>query len=136
MTVITKASDMGAIKNHLGLLNANKSAFYPARLLDITGETPSTASRMLGVSRASLYKKEVSLRRNNDLVKKIVDFVSVGDLAFELLNQDKNETIIWLNSPNTDFFGDSPFEICLRGHGKKLIKWLLVRLGKEPGVAF
>ncbi len=131
-----KASDFGTVRNHLGLLNAQKNAFYPNRLLDITGETPTTASQKLKIPRANFYKEEVSLKRNTILEKKIIDFVLVADLAFELLNQNKKETVIWLTSPNAEFFGDSPFEICLRGDGKKIIKWLHIRLCKEPGVAF
>ncbi len=136
MSVTVKASDHGAVQNHLGLLNVKRNAFYPNRLLDITGENPTVASKKLNIPRASFYKEEVSLKRDKILEKKIREFVLVGDLAFDLLNQNKNETIIWLSSPNTEFFGDSPFEICLRGDGKKIIQWLLIRLGKESGVAF
>ncbi len=136
MALTMKASDFGTVRNHLGLLNAQKNAFYPNRLLDITGKTPTAASQKLKIPRANFYKEEVSLKRNTILEKKIIDFVIVADLAFELLNQNKKETVIWLTSPNAEFFGDSPFEICLRGDGKKIIKWLHIRIGKEPGVAF
>lgn len=136
MSITMKAADLGTIQNHLGLLNTQQNAFYPNRLLDITGETPTKASQKLKIPRASFYKEKVSLRRDKVLEKKIIDFVMAGDLAFELLNKNKNETIIWLTSPNAEFFGDSPFEICLRGDGRKLIEWLYVRLGKNPGVAF
>ncbi len=136
MTTTMTASDLGTIKNRLGLLNAQKNAFYPNRLLEITGETPTTASIMLKIPRANFYKEIIPLKRDKVLEKKVVDFVIAGDLAFELLNQNKNETLIWLASPNAEFFGDSPFEICLRGDGKKIIEWLLVRLGRKAGVAF
>ena len=136
MTTTMTASDLGTIKNRLGLLNEQRNAFYPNRLLEITGETPTTASKMLKIPRANFYKEKIPLKRDKILEKKIIDFVIAGDLAFELLNQNKNETLIWLTSPNAEFFGDSPFEICLRGDGKKIIEWLLVRLGREPGVAF
>lgn len=136
MTTTMTASDLGTIKNRLGLLNEQRNAFYPNRLLEITGETPTTASKMLKIPRANFYKEKIPLKRDKVLEKKVVDFVIAGDLAFELLNQNKNETLIWLTSPNAEFFGDSPFEICLRGDGKKIIEWLLVRLGRETGVAF
>lgn len=86
--------------------------------------------------RTNFYKEEVSFKRNKDLERKITGFVVVGDLAYELLEGNLKEVVIWLTSSNLEFFGDSPFDICLRGDGKKIIEWLYIRLGKKPGVAF
>ena len=57
MSITMKAADLGTIQNHLGLLNTQQNAFYPNRLLDITGETPTTASQELKMPRASFYKE-------------------------------------------------------------------------------
>ena len=126
----------GGIQNRLGLLNAKGNAFYPNRLLELTEETPTTASDKMDIPRANFYKEEIQFKRNKELERKIIDFVVVGDLAYELLEGNEKEIVVWLTSPNLEFFGDSPFEICLRGDGKKVIDWLYVRLGKKPGVAF
>lgn len=130
------ALNFGGIQNHLGLLNDKRNAFYPNRLLEITGESPTTASEQVKIPRASFYKDEVLFKRNKELERKIIDFVVVGDLVYELMNGNMKEVVVWLTSPNLDFFGDSPFEICLRGDGKKIIEWLYTRLGRSPGVAF
>ena len=136
MPSIMTAKELGGIQNHLGLLNTNRTTFYPNRLMEITKTNPSEASKKLKVSRPNLYKKEVSIKRDNELARKIIDFVVVGDLVYDLFGGDIEQTIIWLTEPNIDFFGDSPFEICLRGDGKKLIEWLYVKSGKKQGVAF
>ena len=130
------ALNLGGIQNHLGLLNDKKNAFYPNRLLEITGESPTTASKQVRIPRASFYKDEILFKRNKELERKIIDFVVVGDLVYELMDGNMKEVVVWLTSPNLEFFGDSPFEICLRGDGKKIIEWLYTRLGRSPGVAF
>lgn len=128
--------DLGGIQNHLGLLNRKKTAFFPNRLMEISNSNPTEASKKLGLSRPNLYKEEISIRKDKELAKKIVDLVIVGDLVFDLFGGKIDQTIMWLTEPNMDFFGDSPFDICLRGDGKKLIEWLYIRSGKKPGVAF
>ncbi len=126
----------GGIHNHLGLLNDDRNAFYPNRLLEITGENPTSASKQTKIPRANFYKEEVHFKRNKELERKIIDFVVVGDLVYELMKGDMKEVVIWLTSPNIELFGDSPFEICLRGDGRKVMEWLYVRLGRSSGVAF
>jgi len=56
------------------------------------------------------------------------------NLTLELFEGDKENAINWFNSPNTLLFGESPFEVCIRGEGKLLIKWLKDRLGKEDTI--
>ena len=34
-------------------------------------------------------------------------------------------------APNAMLFGDTPFEVCMRGEGEKLIEWLNQRLGRK-----
>ena len=130
------ALEHGGIHNHLGLLNDAHNAFYPNRLLEITGESPTSGSKKVNIPRANFYKEEVRFKRNKDLERKIIDFVVVGDLVYELMKGNMKEVVIWLTSPNIELFGDSPFEICLRGDGKKVMEWLYIRLGRSSGAAF
>jgi hypothetical protein len=69
-------------------------------------------------------------------MKRIIHVVIATDEAFELLGRNHQETSLWLMEPNTAFFGATPFEICFRGEGENLIKWLRTRSGKDAGVGF
>ena len=129
-----KAKNLGTTPNHFHLLNPDLTKFYPQKFLDLTKLNPTVAAKKIGISRPNFYKDEISLAKNEKLTKKIMEFIVSADLAFELLGENKKETLLWLSSPNTAFFGDTPLEICLRGEGRRLIEWLLTRLGKGPGI--
>ena len=56
------------------------------------------------------------------------------DLAVELFGDNTEEAVNWFQTPNTLLFGESPFEVCIRGEGKILINWLMGRLGKDGAI--
>jgi hypothetical protein len=58
------------------------------------------------------------------------------DLIYELMENDEDQTIKWLTTPNTFLFGDSPLEVIMRDEGHAIISWLLELLGRKPGSAF
>lgn len=132
MQTIKKAQDFGSIRNSLGILTDDKKGINPQNFLKITGLGPSVLSNRIKISRPQLYKKTIPLKLSDKFIKRVVDIVLVTDLAYELFNSNYEETTLWLMSPNSLLFGDSPFEVCMRGDGEPLKKWLLERLGKQP----
>ena len=56
-------------------------------------------------------------------------------LAQELF-KDVKKTENWMMTSNPYFFGDSPFEVILRGDGVHVIRFLEERLGRKPGAGF
>ncbi|MBX3039190.1 MAG: DUF2384 domain-containing protein [Bdellovibrionaceae bacterium] len=127
-----RAQDYGAFTNALGILSADKKSILPQNLLKVTGLGPSDIAVKGGVSRPQLYKKAIPLKISSKFIKRVVDIVMVTDLAFELFDGNQDETAAWLMSPNSLLFGDSPFEVCMRGDGEPLKKWLLERLDRKP----
>lgn len=121
--------DFGKIQNHLGFLSSDKQGFNPNRIMNLTGLKAAEASTMLGKNRTTMYKDYIAFKPSDELKAKIIDLVMAGDIAFLLFNKNVEETAHWIVSPNTLLFGATPFEVCLRGDGKPLIKWLLDRAG-------
>ncbi len=124
------AWELGTIKNSLGILSEDKSKFKPEKFASLTGLGKSELEKITGISRPQFYKKEILLKPSSKVLKRIVSVVIVADLAFELFGEDKKETSSWLMSPNAILFGDTPFEVCMRGESEKLVEWLNGRLGK------
>lgn len=124
-----KNNGLGTIQNHLGFLSSDQQGFNPNRILDLTGLKAVEASAALGKSRTAMYKEYIPFKPSDELRAKVIDLVMAGDIAFLLFNKNIDETARWIVSPNTLLFGSTPFEVCLRGDGKPLLKWLLDRAG-------
>jgi uncharacterized protein (DUF2384 family) len=122
--------ELGTIKNSLGILSEDGSKFKPDKFASLTGLGKTELEKITGISRPQFYKKEILIKPSSKILKRIVSVVIAADLAFELFGEDKKETSSWLMAPNAMLFGDSPFEVCMRGEGEKLIQWLNQRLGK------
>lgn len=130
-----RAEDMGSLRNRLGILSPDRKRINSATLLKVTGLGPAKIEKLTGIARPQLYRTEVPLKLSSKLMKHIIAVVIVTDLAYDLFGNNEKETVTWLMSPNSTLFGDSPFEVCMRGDGSKLIQWLSERLGKEAGAA-
>lgn len=125
----SKIRALGAVSNCLGLLSADRQAVDPKKLEAVTGWGPTQLEKITGISRPQFYRQStISLRPASKLMKRINRVVVATDLAFELLDHDFVETRSWLMSPNSMMFGDTPFEVCMRGDGDVLIGWLKERL--------
>ena len=131
-----KPRDLGAMRNVLGILTDDHKKFRPQRLSAITGLGVSELSRTIGKSRPMLYEKELPLKLSSEFAKAVFSLVMATDLAYALFGEDQENTTNWLMAPNSLLFGDSPFVVCMRGDGAKLIEWLNTRLGNIPGAAF
>lgn len=62
--------------------------------------------------------------------ERIEEFAEASILAYELFGRDTKKALKWMRAENKDFFNSSPFEVCIRGQGKDLIKFLKKRLKK------
>jgi hypothetical protein len=128
--------DLGAMRNVLKILTEDQKKLRPKRLSSITGLGQTELASVTRKARPMLYKEELPLKLSSSFTKSIYSLVISTDLAYELFGENEDSTISWMMAPNTSLFGDSPFIVCLRGEGDKLIEWLNQRLGRIPGAAF
>ena len=131
-----KAIHAGAMRNVLGIISEDRTKYRPEALRKATSLGASALETLTGIHRVTLYKKEVPLKPSAKLTKRIFDVVLATDLAYELFGENHEETRTWLTSPNTYLFGASPFQVCFRGEGESLIRWLNQLLGRTPAPAF
>lgn len=129
--------DYGKVENHFRLLADDMQTLDAQRFLDFV--LPSKKSRtelatQLGVERTNLYRKKLPLS-NQQIHERLVPFVIAGDLAVQLFKDD-GKARAWLMQPNAYLFGESPFEVSIRGEGKQVIRMLLEWLGRIDGQAF
>ncbi|MCX7977494.1 MAG: hypothetical protein N2578_00665 [Bdellovibrionaceae bacterium] len=129
-------NELGRIKNYLGILSADKKSVRPDVLRGVTGLGATELARQTSFTRQQLYEEKLPLKLSDKLMRRIIHLVIATDEAFELLNHNHQETALWLMEPNAAFFGATPFEVCLRGDGEELIKWLRTRSGKMAGTGF
>ncbi len=120
--------DLGSMRNVLGILSDDKKKLRPDRLGVITGLGRSELARVTKKARPMLYERELPLKLSSSFTKAIYSLVIATDLAYELFGEREEDTKSWLMAPNTFLFGDSPFIVCMRGEGEKLIEWLSQRL--------
>lgn len=126
-----RPQDLGSMRNALGILSDDRKKLRPDRLLFITGLGRAELSRVTQKARPLLYEKELPLKLSSTFTKAIYSLVIATDLAFELFGENEEDTKSWLMAPNTLLFGDSPFMVCIRGEGDKLIEWLNQRLRRS-----
>lgn len=136
MALTYNTSDFGKLgksPNHLGFLS-NKNGqlgFNPDRFMSLTGLNPTEAGEVVGKARSQMYKDFIPLKPTDELRNKVLNLVMSTDIAYILFEKNAEETAKWVVSPNTLLFGSTPLEVCMRGDGKQLIKWLLDRAGQD-----
>src|SRR5690242_11736455 len=106
-----EASDLGSIRNRLGILSDDYKKFRPGAFFQATGLSGTQLAKALKVQRPLLYRDTLPL---NKLRGPIIQIVLATDLVFCLLENDIEETKRWLMSPNVQLSGESPFEVILR----------------------
>lgn len=128
---VVDVTEIGTIQNYLGILSDDHQHLSSKGLAAATGLGTSQLEKITGISRPQFYRKSnLQLNLGSKLMKRMVRLVLATDFAYELLGSDKARTKTWLMSPNTLIFGDSPFEVCMRGEGEKLVEWLEERCQK------
>jgi hypothetical protein len=126
---VHQAVRLGALKNYFGILSDDGRRLRPQNFMNATGLGAAELAKFVQKSRPQLYREEIPL--SEKLRKRIVQLVMATDIVFELLDRNLEETKKWMMVPNTVVFGDSPFEVCMRGEGETLIEWLKERGGQS-----
>lgn len=130
--------DMGTPENRLKMLSSDLQYLVPKRFFEYSPLNKTDIAKQAGINRKTLYSEQIKLNTLKKLKKGIMQVVIGTDLAVELFdsNTDNNfeEAINWFQTPNTLLFGESPFEVCIRGEGKFLINWLMGKLGKDGAI--
>ncbi len=126
--------DMGTPENKLKMLSPDLQYLVPKTFFKYGPLNKTDMAKQAGINRKTLYSKRVKLSTLKKLKKGIIQVVIGTDLAIELFNNNIEEAITWFQVPNTLLFGESPFEVCIRGEGKFLINWLMGRLGKNGAI--
>jgi hypothetical protein len=126
-----EAMHLGQMKNRFDILDAKQNMIRPKKLRDFLGGTVGVdeLALTLGKSRAALYRESIKLSK--DFIEKhLIPIVWAADIAYELFEGDKEKARSWMLTPNSYFFGKSPFNVCLVGEGKAVIELLLERSGR------
>lgn len=122
------------LKNSFGILTPDFQAIEAKGLKKFLGEDrfkPADLSKSLGVARTTLYEKRIKV--SHEFIKdKLIPIALSAELAAELL-EDMEKGRLWVLTPNSYFFGKSPFEMCLLGDGKAVLELLQARLGELSG---
>jgi len=126
--------NIGTPKNSFKFLSPDHKELIPKRFFEYSPFNKTEIAKAAGINRKTLYSERVRLSTLNTLKIGVLQVVIGTDLALELFDGDKENAINWFNSPNTLLFGEAPFEVCMRGEGKLLIKWLKDRLGKDETI--
>lgn len=127
---MSAAHDYGEIKNTFNILNGSMDKLRPPKLKEFVGDSFTTAelAKKVRRTRAAMYKEETHLPK--DFIEQyLVPIVIASDLAVDLFQGDLEEARRWVLTPNSYFFGKSPFNVCLLGDGKFIIDFLVERLG-------
>jgi hypothetical protein len=113
----TEASDLGSIKNRLGILSTDYKKFRPDAFFQATGLTGTQLAKILKVPRPLLYRDTLPL---NKLREPIIQVVLATDLVFNLLENNLEETKRWLMSPNVQLAGATSIACAIREAGTPL----------------
>src|SRR5262249_832674 len=124
--------EWGKIHNSMGFLSEDHKYLLPQTFMTTTHLNSTEAAKELGTNRQAMYKNQIPLKPSSKLKERVMAVVSATDVAYELFDRNHDETAKWLVTANILLFGKSPFEVCMRGDGQKLVEWLLDRAGVKP----
>lgn len=122
------------LKNSFGILTSDLQAIESKGFKKFLGEDrfkPADLSKSLGIGRTTLYEKRVKVSREF-IKEKLIPIALSAEMAADILgNMEKGR--LWVLTPNSYFFGKSPFEVCLLGDGRAVLELLQSRLGELSG---
>jgi uncharacterized protein (DUF2384 family) len=122
------AIDFGSIRNRFNLLTDDHRSLRTDALEQFLGKDvpKKEMAELLGIPRSTTYQKTIKLPK--ELAFNIIAIAMAADLATELLNSE-DEARRWMLAPNSYYFGQSPFDVCLLGNGRTVIEFLKQKLG-------
>ncbi len=122
------------LKNSFGILTSDFQAIESKGFKKFLGEDrfkPADLSKSLGIGRTTLYEKRIKVS-HKFIKEKLIPIALSAEMAAELLG-DMEKGRLWVLTPNSYFFGKSPFEVSLLGDGKAVLELLQSRLGELSG---
>ena len=136
MSAIAQMSnlEMRVPENRLKMLSPDLQYLVPKRFFEYSPLNKTDIAKQAGINRKTLYSDQVKLSTLKKIKTGIMQVVIGTDLTMELFGDNIEGAVNWFQTPNTLLFGESPFEVCIRGEGKILINWLMSRLGKDGAI--
>ena len=126
--------NMGVPDNKLKILSSDLQYLRPKKFFKYSPFNKTDIAKQAKINRKALYNEQVKLSTLKNIKKGILQVVIGTDLSIEVFNNNVEEAVNWFSTPNTLLFGESPFEVCIRGEGNFLIDWLNARLGKNGAI--
>ena len=114
-----------SIKDHLELFSGpsfnrlNKESFKS--LLQEAEVQIKGTCKELGLSRTRLYSPGSDLIIDEQVRSRLIELISIYDLAYKIFREDRERSKIWLFKPNNRFLGFSPFQMAIAGKGGTVI---------------
>ena len=112
------------LENKLNILTADLQSLNLKKFFEYSPFQKEDLSRIPALRESNKYGQSVELKELKSLRKGIMQVVAGMDLAIELHQNNVEEAVHWFQEPNSFLFGDSPFEVCIRGDGEEFIEWL------------
>lgn len=131
---LSSVDNIGTPSNSFEILSPDHKELIPRRFFEYSPFNKTEIAKEAGINRKTLYRERVKLSTLKTLKKGILQVVIGTDLTLELFEGKKEDAINWFKAPNTFLFGESPFEVCIRGEGEFLLTWLKDRLGKDEAI--
>lgn len=126
--------NMGVPENKLKILSPDLQYLRPKKFFKYSSFNKTDIAKQAKINRKALYNEQVKLSTLRNIKKGILQVVIGTDLSIAVFNNNVEEAVNWFSTPNTLLFGESPFEVCIRGEGNVLIDWLNARLGKNGAI--
>ncbi len=126
--------NMGIPGNKLKILSPDLQYLRPKNFFKYSPFNKTDIAKQAKINRKALYNEQVKLSTLKNIKKGILQVVIGTDLSIEVFKNNVEEAVNWFSTPNTLLFGESPFEVCIRGEGNFLINWLNTRLGKNGAI--
>ena len=120
-----KASYGHQLKNSFGILTPDLQAIESKGLKKFLGKDrfkPAELSKSFGIGRTTFYESRIKV--SHEFIKdKLIPVALAAEMAAELF-KDMGKGRLWVLTPNSYFFGKSPFEVCLLGDGRAVLELL------------
>ncbi len=113
------------LRNDFGILTSDFQAIESKGLKKFLGEDrykPEELAKSFGIGRTTFYEPRIKV--SHEFIKeKLIPIALAAEIAADLF-QDMEKGRLWVLTPNSYFFGKSPFEVCLLGDGRAVLELL------------
>jgi len=113
------------LRNDFGILTPDLQAIESQGLKKFLGKgrfKPSELSKSFNIGRTTFYESRIKV--SHEFIKeKLIPIALAAEIAADLF-KDMEKGRLWMLTPNSYFFGKSPFEVCLLGDGRAVLELL------------